>query len=224
VRVLTVDDDRETLDVLGRALRRDGHHVVEATDGLEAASAAASGFFDVIVLDVMLGAESGLDVCRRLRASGVATPILFLSARAAVGARVEGLEAGGDDYLPKPFAMRELLARVRALGRRGPALRPATVRAGDVRLDFTRRRAHLGDDEIPITAREWEVLDVLASASGRPVSFDEILDRAWGDASATARASLEVIVSRLRRKLGADAAARVLTTARGFGYALRVDR
>lgn len=221
MHVLVVDDDEETRGLVASALRRDGHKVTLAGTAAEAVVAAA-GTFDVIVLDVMLGSGSGLEVCAELRGSGLQTPILFLSARGTVRARVDGLDAGGDDYLAKPFAIKELLARIRALGRRGPNLRPTVVRAGTVELHFAARKAFAGGREAPVTSREWDVLAVLADARGRVVQFDDILERAWGETSPGARASLEVIMSRLRRKLDAEGRG-VIRTVRGLGYALEVD-
>lgn len=220
MRILAVDDDEETLELVGGALRREQHDVVLASDVPAASRAIETSTFDVIVLDVMLHDASGLDLCAALRRDGLATPILFLSARGTVRARVDGLEAGGDDYLPKPFALRELLARVKALGRRGPSLRQRYFRAGTTTLDFDTRHAAVGGTEIPFTAREWDVLRVLADAGGRVVSFDDILERAWGDASEGARHSLGVLVTRIRKKLEANGAPQILRTARGHGYAL----
>lgn len=224
MRVLALDDDPETLELIAGALRRDGHETVLAESAATARTTLASDRFDVLILDVMLGADSGLELCAELRRAGIATPILFLSARGAVRARVDGLEAGGDDYLPKPFAVRELVARVRALGRRGPALRPRVFVAGAIVLDFDARCASAGGVEIPFTAREWDLLGVLADASGRVVPFDEILEHAWGEASDRARQSLGVLVTRIRKKLEANGAASVLRTARGLGYALGRER
>ena len=152
MRILVVDDDEETRELVGHALQREGYGVVLAP-GLESAQKAIDDArFDVVVLDVMLGQQSGLDLCTQLRRGGMETPILFLSARGTVRARVEGLDAGGDDYLAKPFALRELLARVRALGRRGPVLRPRLLQLGALALDFNGRRA---------TAQLCEVRDFL---------------------------------------------------------------
>ena len=223
MQILVVDDDAETLEVVGRALERDGHAPTLVLTADEAWLALGSSRFDVIVLDVMLADSSGLTLCAELRRGGSETPVLFLSARGAVNARVEGLDVGGDDYLAKPFAIRELLARVRALGRRVPVLRPTVLRAGTLALDFTTRRASAQGAELPVTAREWDLLRVLADAQGRVVSFDDVLDRVWGESSDRARASLEVIMSRLRKKLDTGAGRPVLRTARGLGYALEVD-
>ena len=220
--MLALDDDDETLDLIGGALRRAGHDVVLVSDSASAQRACNNDEFDVVVLDVMLGESSGLDLCASLRRGGLATPILFLSARGTVRARVDGLEAGADDYLPKPFAVRELVARVKALGRRGPALRKLIWRRRSVVLDFDGRHASVAGVEVPITAREWELLRVLAEAGGRVVAFDDILERAWGEASEGARASLGVLVTRLRKKLEDDAGESVIRTSRGHGYALAI--
>lgn len=217
MRVLVVDDDEETRELVAAALVREGFDADLAASGREAGERARSGRFDVVVLDVMLGGESGLDVCAALRRDGVETPILFLSARGAVDARIEGLDAGGDDYLPKPFALAELCARVRALGRRGPGLRPERLRVGALVLDFAARRAQHAGKLVPVTAREWELLRVLGDARGRVVAFDDVLERAWGEASERSRASLEVLVARLRKKLVP------IRTVRGVGYVLEPD-
>lgn len=223
MQVLVVDDDEETRELIAGALGSEGHRAVLVASAAAAMKALARVVFDVVVLDVMLDGASGLELCGGLRAQGVRTPILFVSARGAVHARVEGLDVGGDDYLPKPFAVRELVARVRALGRRGLHTAPRTVSAGPATLCFDTRRALVSDREVPVTAREWDVLHVLADAQGRVVAFDDILERAWGEATESARASLEVIVSRLRRKLTGPGGRHALRTARGFGYALAMD-
>lgn len=220
MRVLVVDDDDETLDVVGRALARDGHQVLGARSPAEALQVLEDTSVDLAVLDVMLGEASGLTLCRQLRRDGVEIPILFLSARGTVGARVDGLDAGGDDYLPKPFALRELVARVRALGRRGPAVRSRQLSVGALQLDFETRRATAQGAEIPITNREWDILRVLADAKGRIVTFDTLLERVWGEATESTRASLEVILSRLRKKLDTAAGRSLVRTVRGVGYAL----
>lgn len=223
MRTLVVDDDEETRELVGQALKREGHSVVLAESAEAAQEALEGARFDVVVLDVMLGQQSGLELCAQLRRARVETPILFLSARGTVHARVEGLDAGGDDYLAKPFALRELLARVRALGRRGPVLHPRQLHIGALILDFDSRRATAHGRELPITNREWAILGVLADAGGRVVPFDDVLERAWGEAAEGTRASLEVILSRLRKKLDAAAGCVVVRTLRGCGYALEQE-
>ncbi|MGB5698015.1 MAG: response regulator transcription factor [Polyangiales bacterium] len=223
MRILVLDDDEETLEVAERALEHDGHHVLGARTLSEATHLLQSEGVDLIVLDVMLGNASGLDFCRRLRQEGSELPILFLSARGAVNARLDGFDAGGDDYLPKPFALRELVARVRALGRRGPAMRADRLTVGALSLDFDARRAASREGEVPVTRREWDILRALADAKGRIVTFDVMLELAWGEVSPSTRASLDVIVSRLRKKLDTAAGRPIIRTARGLGYSLEID-
>lgn len=221
MRALVLDDDAETREVVSRALGRDGFDVVSAASPAELEAAILDGeAFALFVLDVMLDGASGIDVCRDLRRRGLRTPVLFLSARGAVDARVDGLEAGADDYLAKPFAVRELVLRARALARRGDARVDGTLRVGTLTLDFDRRAATAGSSLLPITAREWDVLRVLAMAEGRVVPTDTLLERVWGETNDGARASLEVIVSRIRRKLDGPAGRPFVRTVRGTGYAL----
>jgi DNA-binding response OmpR family regulator len=223
MRVFVLDDDDETRELVGCALTRDGHRVTTASSFGEAIALLTASTFDVLVLDVMLNERSGLELCAKIRAQGIETPALFLSARGAVRARIEGFDAGGDDYLAKPFAIKELVARVRALGRRGPAFRPTTLVLGTVALDFARRQAQVSSQPIALTAREWEVLELLADARGRAVPFDTLLERAWGDVTEKSRASLAVIVSRLRQKLASAGRRPVVRTVQGVGYALECN-
>lgn len=220
MRILVLDDDEETLEVVQRALEREGHAVVAVRTPADATQSLDGATFDLLVLDVMLDGASGLEFCTQLRADGLEAPILFLSARGAVNARIDGLDAGGDDYLPKPFALRELVARVRALGRRGPAVRAMVMTIGELTLEFDARRATVRGEDLPVTQREWDILRVLADARGRIVPFDVLLDRVWGDATESARASLEVILSRFRKKLERVTTQTVIRTVRGAGYAL----
>jgi len=220
MRILVVDDDAETLEVIERALEREGHRVASVRTPAAALATLAEGPVDLMVLDVMLEEASGLDLCARLRRDGYELPILFLSARGAVTARIDGLDAGGDDYLAKPFAIRELLARVRALGRRGPSMALRTLTVGALSLDLDARRATTAGREVPVTGREWEILRALADAKGRVVAFDALLERVWGEVTEGNRASLEVLVSRLRKKLDAPAGRPLVRTVRGHGYRL----
>ncbi|CAN5905546.1 heavy metal response regulator transcription factor [soil metagenome] len=220
MNVLVVEDDEETADFVVRALVRDGFTATVAACRARAEVELSAGRFDVVVLDVMLPDGSGLDLCRAMRAAASTIPVLFLSARGAVGSRVEGLSAGGDDYLPKPFAVRELFARVRALGRLGPLSRPARTSLGEVSIDLTARRAERDGQELPLTAREWAVLELLLARAGQVITFAAMLEAIWGDSTPRARASLEVIMTRLRKKLDGDAANRVIRNVRGVCYRL----
>ncbi|MBE2251880.1 MAG: response regulator transcription factor [Myxococcus sp.] len=215
MRVLVVDDEAEVRSVVARALRADGHAVTTAED-LQAARQRVSEGIDLLVLDLRLADGFGLELCRELRAEGASIPILLLTALSQVALRVEGLDAGADDFLAKPFAVAELRARVRALGRRGALPRGLTYERDDVRLDFAGRHATRAGQPIAITSREWSILEVLVRRSGRVVSRSDLLESVWGEASETAASSLEVLVGRLRRKLGAE----LIRTLRGEGYAL----
>lgn len=221
MNVLVVEDDEETAEFVSRALVREGIAVTHAPDRARAELELADGRFDVVVLDVMLPDGTGLDLCRSMRAASSAIPVLFLSARGTVGSRVEGLSAGADDYLPKPFAVRELVARIRALGRRGPLVRPLRRRLGQIEVDLLARRAERDGVELPLTAREWAVLELLLARAGQVVSFDELLETLWGGPSVRARASLEVIMTRLRKKLSGGPKERVIENVRAIGY--RID-
>lgn len=215
MRVLVVDDEAEVRSVVARALRADGHAVTTAED-LESARERVAEGAELIVLDLRLPDGFGLELCRELRADGSTVPILLLTALSQVALRVEGLDAGADDFLGKPFAVAELRARVRALGRRGALPRGLTYRNDDLVLDVAGRHAARAGQEVAITAREWAILEILVRRAGRVVSRLDLLESVWGDASETAASSLEVLVGRLRRKLGSD----LIRTLRGEGYAL----
>jgi DNA-binding response OmpR family regulator len=199
--VLVVEDDAETRAVLAGALTAEGLRVV-AVERAAAASQALQPGVAAAILDVFLPDGNGIDLCRQWRRAGIAVPILVLTARADIGSRVEGLDAGADDYLVKPFAISELRARLRALLRRGThGVRERVFERGALRVDFGRREARLGAAEVPLTRRELDVLERLCSARGHAVSRDDLLEEVWGDATPQAAASLEVIIARLRRKL-----------------------
>jgi two-component system, OmpR family, response regulator len=216
MRVLVVDDHPETRQLVCRNLEGASHGVKSVGSCGDAEAALTGGRFDVIVLDVMLPDGSGVELCRRLRGRQMSVPILLLTARGGVRERVEGLEAGADDYLAKPFALSELLARVKALGRRGPTLRTAAITVGNVVVDLESRRVLLRGRPVPLTAKELAIVEVLATRRGGVVARDELIEAVWGEVTDSARASLEVLVARVRRKLGgADAPIR---TVRGMGY------
>ncbi|MBL8916737.1 MAG: response regulator transcription factor [Archangium sp.] len=215
MKVLVIDDEAEVREVTTRALSLDGHVVREAVD-LQSARAAVDEGVELIVLDLRLPDGFGLTLCRELRAAGSTIPVLLLTALSQVATRVEGLDAGADDFLAKPFAVAELRARVRALARRGHLPSGFAHQFEDVHLDFPARRATKAGKEVPVTPREWSILELLARRSGRVVSRDELLESVWGEASESAASSLEVLIARLRRKLGAG----LIRTMRGEGYAL----
>lgn len=219
MRVLIVDDEADVRSVVARALQADGHAVITAAN-LQAARARHAEGFDLVVLDLRLPDGFGLDLCRELRADGATLPILLLTASSQVALRVEGLDAGADDFLAKPFAVAELRARVRALGRRGALPRGLVYRNADVVLDFAGRRAERAGVVVPVTAKEWSILELLAPRAGRTVSKLELLEGVWGEAGDHALGSLEVLVGRLRRKLGAE----LIRTLRGEGYSLAEER
>jgi DNA-binding response OmpR family regulator len=216
MRVLVVDDHAATRHLLRRNLERAGHGVRTAATCADAEDALAEGAFDVTVLDVMLPDGCGIALCASLRACKQRVPILLLTARGDVRDRVSGLEAGADDYLVKPFAVSELVARVQALGRRGPMRRDRVATFGALVVDFEARRVRLGGADVPLTARELAIVEVLAARPGAVVSREHLLESVWGDATDSAQASLEVLIGRIRRKLGPNAS--ILRTMRGIGY------
>jgi len=219
--VVVVEDDAETRDFVARALREEGLDVQAAGRAEAARKLLREGDVDLVVLDVGLPGVSGFELCAEIRREGSDVPVLMLTARSDVASRVEGLETGADDYLGKPFALAELRARVRALLRRARtgAPEPVLEHAG-VRVDLRRRRAYLGSEELPLTRRELDLLARLARAGGVVVAREALLEDVWGHDTPEASASLEVIVSRLRRKLQQGGRASLLRNVRGVGYAL----
>jgi two-component system OmpR family response regulator len=215
VRVLVVEDHAEVAELVGRALAKDGHDVVLARSITEAEARLDSEVFACLVVDIGLPDGDGLSFCAALRARGFAVPILVLTAQAQVSMRVRGLDAGADDYLPKPFAVAELRARVRALGRRAPETRAPGTRVGDAEVDLVGRRATIADVEVPLTAKEWEILAFLVARRGRLVPRGDLVDGVWNGAEG-AEGSLEVLVARIRKKLGGSA----VRTVRGEGYVI----
>lgn len=216
MRVLLVDDHAEVLELVARALTRDGHVVLTATSAGAARQQRVAHQIDLLVLDLGLPDGSGQSLCKELRREGFSAPILVLTAQSAVSSRVESLDAGADDYLSKPFALAELRARVRALGRRAQTVRAFTYQRGGVSLDFSARRATIEGREAPITAREWSILELLAAGGGRVISRSDLLDSVWGEISEASSASLDVLIGRIRRKLSSG----LVRTIRGEGYAL----
>jgi two-component system, OmpR family, response regulator len=219
MRVLVVEDVSKLAELLQRRLRREGMGVDVAGDGDEALARASATDYDLILLDVMLPGRDGFEVCRRLRESGVWSATLMLTALGSVDDRVRGLDAGADDYLPKPFSFDELLARIRALTRRGTAPRPTTLRCGTLRLDPATHRVWRGEEELSLTAREFALLEVFMRHPGRVLSRFELLEHVWDDSYENRSNVIEVYVGYLREKVGRE----VIETVRGAGYRLRVD-
>ena len=226
VRILVADDDPAVRESLRRSLSFNGYEVTLASEGTEALAAAGDPAPDLVLLDVNMPGMDGLEVCRRIRASGSDIPVLILTARVEVGDRVLGLDAGADDYLPKPFALEELLARIRALLRR---TRPTTddepadesLTFVDLTLDPATRTVQRGERAIALTRTEFELLWVLMQRPRRVLSRELILDEVWGYDFPTSANSLEVYVGYLRRKTEALGEPRLIHTVRGVGYVLR---
>ena len=217
MRVLVVEDDFEIRRAVGRRLRADGHGADEADDGGAAESCGRSYRYDVIVLDRMLPDGDALDLLRGWRARGVATPVLFLTARDLVTDRVDGFEAGADDYLVKPFAMDELMARLVAIARRGATTRPSRIEIGDLEIDFGRREVRRAGVLLTLRPKEHALLELLASRAGRVVSRREIVAGCWGEDHEPLSNVEEVVIAALRRKLGRPS---LIRTVRGAGYLL----
>jgi two-component system OmpR family response regulator len=221
MRVLIVEDQPKLAALLARGLREEGHAADIAERGEDALWMAPAAAYDAIVLDVMLPGIDGFEVCRRLRRSSVWTPVLMLTARDAVGDRVIGLDAGGDDYLTKPFSFDELLARLRALTRRAPAERPVAVAVGDLRLDPAAHRIWRGDREIELSAKEFALLELLMRRPGHVLSRSQLLEGAW-DMSYERRSNIvDVYIRHLREKIDRPFGTETIETVRGVGYRLR---
>ena len=221
-RLLVVDDDPDVRDSLERALRHAGYAVTTAVHGADALDSVARSPVDLIVLDVLMPMVDGFDACRRLRERGDATPVLVLTARDAIDDRVTGLEVGADDYLVKPFALRELMARVRALLRRSQA-RHDVLGYADLTLDVTTRTVTRDGRVIPLTRIEFGLLELLLFNAEQVLSYEVILERVWGYGEAPASNALQVFVGFLRRKLEDGGRTRLVHNVRGVGYVLRAD-
>jgi DNA-binding response OmpR family regulator len=214
--VLLAEDDPAISEPLARALRREGYDVGVAADGPGTLEAARGGGIDLIVLDIGLPRIDGLEVCRRIRSAGQSVPVLILTARADEVDTVIGLDAGADDYVTKPFRLAELLARVRALLRRGAS---ETQVVQGVRIDTDARRAWLGDAEIELTSKEFDLLALLVSEAGKVVTREQIMRQVWDSKWWGSTKTLDMHVSWLRRKLGDDAHnPQYITTVRGVGF------
>ncbi len=220
--VLIVEDDAKVGRLLARGLTEAGHRAEVASDGADGLARAASGAFDAVVLDLMLPEIDGLEVCRQLRRRGVRTPVLMLTARDAVPDRVRGLDAGADDYLVKPFALAELLARLRALARRSdPAAESEALRVGDLTLDLVHREAQRGGRPIQLTAKEFDLLAYLMRHPGRVLSKAQIFDHVWGYGADATSNVVEIYVHYLRNKVDRGFPLPLIRTVRGVGYTIK---
>ena len=225
MRLLVVDDDPSLREALALVLDLNGFDVTTAQDGREAIRTLADTPPDAVVLDVLMPGIDGLEVCRRMRAAGDLTPVLMLTARAEVGERVEGLEAGADDYLAKPFAREELVARLRALLRRtGWEGDDTTLRFEDLKLDPSTHEARRGDRQLALTRTEFLLLELLMRHPRQVLTRATIFERVWGYDFGPSSNSLEVYVGYLRRKTEEAGEPRLIHTVRGFGYVLRPPR
>jgi two-component system, OmpR family, response regulator len=223
MRVLVVEDDVKMAALVRRGLVEEGLAADVARSGDDALWMAAATEYDAIVLDVMMPGLDGFETCRRLRADGVWVPVLMLTARDAVEDRVRGLDGGADDYLTKPFSLAELLARLRALVRRGPIERPAVLEVGDLRLDPASREVRRGDVEIELSAREFSLLETFMRRPGQVFSQLQLLEAAWDLGYEQRSNVVEVYVRYLREKIDRPFGITSIETVRGVGYRLRRD-
>lgn len=220
MRVLVVEDEPRMAALVARGLREDGHAADVADRGEDALWMAEAVAYDAIVLDAMLPGLDGFATCRRLRERGLWTPVLMLTARDAVADRVNGLDAGADDYLTKPFSFAELLARLRALGRRAPSERPTLLEVDDLRLDPAGRRVWRGETEIELSAKEFALLEVLMRRRGEALSRSQLLEAAWDSGFESRSNVVDVYVRYLRDKIDRPFGRDTIQTVRGIGYRL----
>ncbi len=222
MKILVVDDERAVRESLRRALALQGYEVELASDGAEALERlAADGQPDAVVLDILMPGIDGLEVCRQIRRRGSSVPVLMLTARDAVGDRVEGLDAGADDYLVKPFALEELLARIRALLRRASPAADGVLHFADLELDTGTREVRRGSDTVELTRTEFNLLELFMLNPRQVLTRSIIFERVWGYDFGFASNSLDVYIGYLRRKTEAGGKQRLIHTVRGVGYALR---
>ncbi len=221
MRILLVEDERRMAELLRKGLSEEGHTITVATDGREGLRAAEDTFFDLIVLDVMLPGIDGFTVAKRLRAAHNQTPILILTARDTASDIVEGLNLGADDYLTKPFSFEVLLARVRAVGRRGPIPQAVCLEFADLSLNQSTREVHRGNRTLALTRTEHSILELLMRNAGRVVSRDTLIETVWGAAADIESNTLDAFVRLLRAKVEHAGDPKLIQTVRGIGYCLR---
>ena len=221
--MLLVEDEEKLAALVARGLTERGGVVDSVTTGTQALASARVGEYDVMLLDVMLPDIDGFEVCRRLRAARVWTPILMLTARTAVADRIAGLDSGADDYLAKPFAFQELLARMRALARRGPVPRPVLLEVGGLRMDPAERRVWRGETELSLSTRELTLLEALMRRRDQVLTREQLLALAWGDPREVTSNVVDVYVRYLRAKIDRPFGTSTLQTVRGVGYRLTAE-
>jgi two-component system, OmpR family, response regulator len=223
MRVLIVEDHLKMASLIRRGLRKEGMAADVAGNGEDALARAQATEYDAIILDLMLPGIDGFEVCRRLREAGVWTPILMLTARDSVRDRVAGLDGGADDYLTKPFSYAELLARLRALVRRGPIERPAELRIGDLRLDPARRQVWRGEAEIGLSPKEFSILETFMRRPGEVLSRFQLLEHAWDYDYENRSNVVDSYIRLLRRKIDRPFGVQTIETVRGVGYRLKEE-
>jgi two-component system OmpR family response regulator len=223
MRLLLVEDEPKMASLLCSGLKDEGLLVDVAVNGREGVWAATEHAYDVLIIDVMLPDVDGFDVCRQIRSTDTSTPVLMLTARGAVRDRVSGLDAGADDYLVKPFAFDELLARLRALLRRGPVSRPTVLSVGDLHLDPVGRRVWRGEQEVVLTAQEFSLLQTLARRPGQVLSRQQLTHLAWDIAREEHSNIVDVCVRGLRNRVDRPFGRHSVQTVRGIGYRLSAD-
>ena len=220
MRILLVEDETDVARFIARGLSEQTYSVDQAEDGTEAMAKIAATTYDAIILDIMIPSPDGLEICRKLRAARATTPIIMLTARDSVEDKIAGLDAGADDYLSKPFEFRELLARLRALVRRGGATMSATIKVESLEMDTRSRRVSIAGRPMALTTKEYSVLEFLARNAGRIVTREEISEHVWNQDFDPFSNLIEVYINRLRRQFERASAPKLIQTVRGAGYML----
>ena len=220
MRILLVEDDRRIARFVAKGLREQSYAVDVTGDGDDAFYKLSINDYDAVILDVMIPGRDGIQVCRDMRSAGIAVPVIMLTARDTVLDRIKGLDSGADDYLIKPFEVAELLARLRALLRRGQVVRPATIRIADLFLDTRAQQATRGGRELSLTSKEYALLEYLAREEGRVVSRAEIAEHVWDENFDPLTNLIDVHINRLRRKVDNGFSTKLIHTRRGAGYIL----
>lgn len=223
MRILIAEDEKKIAEFIKRGLREEGYAADTAPDGLEAVRLAEENPYDLLLLDVMLPGLDGVEVCRRLRAAGFSAPILMLTAKDRVEDKVKGLDSGANDYLTKPFAFEELLARLRALLRPGPLAAPSRLKAGDIELDLLAHKASAAGTPLELSAKEFSLLEYLARNKDRLVTRTMITEHVWDINFDTGTNVIDVHINHLRRKLKKSRSRGMIETVRGKGYLLKAD-